>query len=64
MLMEKLQQIEKIKHMLLNDDQIILFDFFPKPVITLNEDKYKRLNRIELEEARRNNWKKEPEHVI
>ncbi|CAD8200037.1 unnamed protein product [Paramecium pentaurelia] len=45
----KIQEIQKLKHVLLRRSQIILFNFTPKPLITLDED-YQLPNRMDIEE--------------
>lgn len=35
---KKLKELEKLKKLLLNKEQETLFNFFPKPVITLEEE--------------------------
>ncbi|EWS75762.1 hypothetical protein TTHERM_000109335 (macronuclear) [Tetrahymena thermophila SB210] len=38
-LVQKLLEVEKLKRLLLNENQIKLFEFIPKPVLTLDEKK-------------------------
>ena len=40
-ILEKLVEIDKLKILLLNDDQLKLFDFLPKPTVKYNTEKYK-----------------------
>ena len=37
-IIRKLQEINKLKHLLLNDDQMVLFNFLSKPMIVLDEN--------------------------
>ena len=37
MIITKLLELEKLKHFLLNDHQVKLFDYIPKPVIKINQ---------------------------
>ena len=39
----RLQEIEKIKKFLFDDDQLLLFECISKPIITLEEDDYKKI---------------------
>ncbi|KAL4468728.1 hypothetical protein ABPG74_005231 [Tetrahymena malaccensis] len=43
-LVQKLLEVEKLKRLLLNENQIKLFEFIPKPVLTLEEKKQDHLS--------------------
>ncbi|CAD8202414.1 unnamed protein product [Paramecium octaurelia] len=45
----KIQEVQKLKQVLLRRSQIILFNFTPKPLITLDDD-YHLPNRMDIEE--------------
>lgn len=38
-IINKLQEVEKLKQVLLNEDQLRLFDYLPKPVISEDVEK-------------------------
>ncbi len=40
LLLNKLQEVEKLKQVLFNKNQLILFHFFPKPFIKLEDVNY------------------------
>ncbi|CAD8188833.1 unnamed protein product [Paramecium pentaurelia] len=50
----KLNEIEKMKEILLNNSQLLLFNFTSKPIISLEEEKEMPFNRTILEERVRN----------
>ncbi|CAD8093885.1 unnamed protein product [Paramecium primaurelia] len=50
----KLNEIEKMKEILLNNSQLLLFNFTSKPIISLEEEKEMPFNRTILEEKVRN----------
>lgn len=43
-LIQKLIEVEKLKHLLLNENQIKLFEFIPKPLLTTKERKCETLS--------------------
>ncbi|KAL4468733.1 hypothetical protein ABPG74_005236 [Tetrahymena malaccensis] len=43
-LVQKLLEVEKLKRLLLNENQIKLFEFIPKPVLTLEEQKQNHIS--------------------
>ncbi|EAR90374.3 hypothetical protein TTHERM_00109270 (macronuclear) [Tetrahymena thermophila SB210] len=43
-LVQKLLEVEKLKRLLLNENQIKLFEFIPKPLLTLDEQKSNNLS--------------------
>ncbi len=51
-------EVEKLKHLLLNENQLKLFEYLPKPVLKYQED---GTNTIEFEKTNENNEKQHQE---
>ncbi|EGR34205.1 small GTP-binding protein, putative [Ichthyophthirius multifiliis] len=56
-ILDRLKEVEKLKKLFLNKEQLILFNFFPKPVIDINknEDEYIPPSRAILQEESTHN---------
>ncbi|EAS04037.2 transmembrane protein, putative (macronuclear) [Tetrahymena thermophila SB210] len=62
-IMNRLKEIEKFKKLFLDKNQEILFNFFPKPVISVENDEH-NLTRAEIEEQVKKNIKRDSQSNI
>ncbi|KAL4481554.1 hypothetical protein ABPG74_007643 [Tetrahymena malaccensis] len=62
-IINKIKEIEKFKKLFLDKNQEILFNFFPKPVISVHKEE-QNLTRAEIEEKLKENIKKDQQQKL